>query len=176
MKGFPFNFCCCSFTSSWTEKDFVTWFLGEHKEGNAVHFATAAVLAYRTLGIPARYAEGYYLNGKLAEQLMEQGADSCQLTQENGHAWAEVYVDGVGWSPVEVTPGFYSEVYAPDYLINIRQEEMEKGNSGARTEVDEVVSGNREEKRTQILPYIPWNMLGIALLVLLSSESISVSK
>ena len=44
---------------------------------------------------------------------------------------------------------------------------MEKGNSGARTEVDEVVSGNREEKRTQILPYIPWNMLGIALLVLL---------
>lgn len=148
-------------------KDFVTWFLGEHKEGNAVHFATAAVIAYRTLGIPARYAEGYYLNGKLAEQLMEQGADSCQLTQENGHAWAEVYVDGVGWSPVEVTPGFYSEVYAPDYLINIRQEEMEKGNSGARTEVDEVVSGNREEKRTQILPYIPWNMLGIALLVLL---------
>ena len=43
-------------------KDFVTWFLEEKKEGNAVHFATVAVLAYRAAGIPARYAEGYYVS------------------------------------------------------------------------------------------------------------------
>lgn len=54
-------------------KDFVTWLLEEHREGNAVHFATAAVLAYRTLGIPARYAEGYYVSEDMAERLQAEG-------------------------------------------------------------------------------------------------------
>lgn len=148
-------------------KDFVTWFLEEHKEGNAVHFATTAVLAYRVLGIPARYAEGYYLNKDLADTLSKEKADSCNLTQKNGHAWVEIYIDGIGWSPVEVTPGFYQEVYNPDYLIDMQEEEIEKMDRGAQVEADEIMPGREEKEESFIMPEFPWNSLGIFLLIIL---------
>lgn len=153
-------------------KDFVTWLLEEHREGNAVHFATAAVLAYRTLGIPARYAEGYYVSEDMAERLQAEGADSCQLTQKNGHAWAEIYIDGVGWTPVEVTPGFYQEVYAPEYYIDIQKEEIEKSDTGAAVEADEILSGAEEKQEKGPLAEVPWNVLGIVLLIILSGLGI----
>ena len=67
------------------DTDFAIWFLKEGKKGNCVHFATVAVLAYRTLGIPARYAEGYYVSKDQADQLEEEGKNQVQLTEENGH-------------------------------------------------------------------------------------------
>lgn len=42
-------------------EDYLTWFLTEEQEGNAVAYAAAAVLAYRVAGDPARYVEGYHL-------------------------------------------------------------------------------------------------------------------
>lgn len=150
-------------------QDFVTWLLEDHREGNAVHFATAAVLAYRTLGIPARYAEGYYVSGEMADRLQMEGADSCQLTRKNGHAWAEIYIDGVGWTPVEVTPGFYQEVYAPEYYINIQEEEIEKSDTGAAVEADEILSKAEEKQENGPLAEIPWNIMGIFLLIILFS-------
>ena len=83
-------------------RDFLSWFLQEEKEGNAVGFASAAVLAYRCAGIPARYAEGYLLTEEQA------GGGPVTLTSQDAHAWVEVYVDGMGWRAVEVTPGFYA--------------------------------------------------------------------
>lgn len=153
-------------------KDFVTWLLEEHREGNAVHFATAAVLAYRTLGIPARYAEGYYISEDMADRLRAEGADSCRLTRKNSHAWAEIYIDGVGWTPVEVTPGFYQEVYAPEHYINIREEEIEKSDTGVAVEADEILSGAEEKQEKGPLAEVPWNVLGIVLLIILSGLGI----
>lgn len=72
--------------------------------GNSAMYASAAVQAYRAFGIPARYVEGYYVNGATA------GAEAT-LTSKNAHAWAEVYIDGLGWVPVDVTPGYYHDVY-----------------------------------------------------------------
>ena len=50
-----------------SDRDFLSWFLEEGKEGNSAYYATAAVLAYRAAGIPARYAEGYVLTRREAE-------------------------------------------------------------------------------------------------------------
>lgn len=106
-------------------KDFVEWFLTEAKRGNAVHFASAAVLAYRTAGYAARYAEGYHYPEEESQKLFEEGKTVGELTNKNAHAWAEVYVPGVGWLPVEVVPGMYTELYtnqvvegAPSYQVN----------------------------------------------------------
>lgn len=87
------------------EEDPVSWFLTEAKEGNSALYASAAVLAFREAGIPARYVEGYYLNNE------ENRAEKVVLTTQDSHAWAEVYLDGIGWLPVDVTPGYYYDVY-----------------------------------------------------------------
>ena len=66
-------------------------------------YATLAVLALRYYGLPARYAEGYVVTQELADDAASGGAE---LTDENAHAWAEVYQEGVGWLPLEMTPGY----------------------------------------------------------------------
>lgn len=75
--------------------DCAVYFLTEGKEGYCVHFATAAVTLYRALGIPARLVTGYTVTATA-----EAWTD---VTGKQAHAWVELYQDGVGWYPVEVT-------------------------------------------------------------------------
>lgn len=86
-------------------KDFVEYFLMENKQGYCMHFATAAVLMLRNMGVPARYAEGYLMIPGSFEP-SEDGYTSV-VYDHQAHAWTEIYLDGVGWIPVEMTPGFY---------------------------------------------------------------------
>ncbi|MBQ8402940.1 MAG: transglutaminase domain-containing protein [Clostridia bacterium] len=72
-------------------------FLDEYKTGNATHYASAATLLFRALGIPARYVEGF---------LVETVADNVVDITNPTHAWVEIYLDGIGWIHVEVTGGF----------------------------------------------------------------------
>lgn len=74
-------------------------FLFEGQEGYCVHFASAMVLLARAQGIPARYCEGYLT--RFAEQ---DGNGNYIVSSADGHAWAEVYIDGFGWVPMEPTP------------------------------------------------------------------------
>lgn len=75
--------------------DYAVYFLTEAREGYCVHFATAATALYRALGIPARLVSGFVVE-------TEAGA-WVSVTGKHAHAWVEVYLDGVGWVPVEVT-------------------------------------------------------------------------
>ncbi len=84
--------------------DFVEYFLFDSKEGYCVHFASAAVLALRYFGIPARYAAGYVVSPS-DFVLEENGKYRAVVTGRRAHAWAEVYLDRIGWVPVEMTPG-----------------------------------------------------------------------
>lgn len=87
-------------------------FLETYKKGICQHYATAATLLYRALGIPARYTVGYVAN-------VEAGV-SVDVKAKNAHAWVEVYIDGLGWQYVDVTGGgnsLYSiELYPQDYI------------------------------------------------------------
>lgn len=84
--------------------DFVEYFLFESREGYCVHFASAAVLALRYFGIPARYVAGYSASPSDFVSTPE-GQYAAVLTGKHAHAWAEVYLDSIGWVPVEATPG-----------------------------------------------------------------------
>nr|WP_305119676.1 MULTISPECIES: transglutaminase domain-containing protein [unclassified Ruminococcus] len=62
-----------------------------------VHFATAAVMMLRAYGIPSRYVTGYYVK-------TSSETPYTTVTTDNAHAWAEYFVDGIGWTPLEATP------------------------------------------------------------------------
>ncbi len=120
----------------------ISWSINEGHEGNAVLFASAAVLAYRVQGIPARYVEGYLLP---EQQLADAGTYTVTLTTKNSHAWVEVYLDGVGWIPVDVTPGFYYDTYT---LLEMVQKPETVKHTAAEQETDED-SQKIEEERNQ---------------------------
>lgn len=71
-------------------------FLSKYKKGLCRHYASAATMLYRALGIPARYTEGFVAQGVVADV-------PFNVDGSMAHAWVEVYVDGIGWAQVEVT-------------------------------------------------------------------------
>lgn len=82
--------------------DFLSEFFGgEIKKATAAYFASAATVAFRAYGYAARYAEGYLVYA-------DEGETEVSVTGNYAHAWTEVYFDGMGWLPVEVTPGFFT--------------------------------------------------------------------
>lgn len=79
-------------------EDFVAYFLTESHSGYCMHFASAATLMLRTLGIPARYVSGF--TAELA------AGETVEVPDSAAHAWVEIYLEGYGWYPVEVTPSY----------------------------------------------------------------------
>ena len=77
-------------------EDFVNYFLTESKQGYCMHFASAAALLLRELGYPARYVSGFTAD-------VVRGR-TTSVPDSAAHAWVEVYLEGYGWYPVEVTP------------------------------------------------------------------------
>ncbi len=88
-------------------RDFVDYFLFDGKEGYCTYFATAMTMMARTLGIPARYVEGYVLPA----QPYNDKSDMYRVTNNQAHAWTEVYLEGAGWVPFEPTSPFISAFY-----------------------------------------------------------------
>lgn len=91
-------------------QDFVEYFLFDKKEGFCSHYATAAVLLLRNYEVPARYVEGYIVSSEdIQEASAINGRKNVTIKDYNAHAWIEVYVDEVGWVPVEVTKGYSNQ-------------------------------------------------------------------
>lgn len=99
--------------------DPLRYFLKDSCEGNEMLYASAAVEAFRVHGIPARYVEGYYIP---SEDIGSSKDGKTSVTGKNAHAWAEVYFDGAGWLPVDVTPGYYYDVATLQKMVNTPQD------------------------------------------------------
>ena len=72
-------------------------------EGTSFQYATVAAMTLRYFGFPARYAEGYVITEEMAAQA--EGGASIEVDSTCAGAWVEVYHDGIGWIPMELTPG-----------------------------------------------------------------------
>lgn len=75
-------------------RDVAEWFLNDAETGYCMHFANAAAVMLRALGVPARYVTGYcadVVDGKTI------------VTSDNAHAWVEYYDSSIGWIPLDAT-------------------------------------------------------------------------
>lgn len=77
--------------------DPIVWFLLESREGVCSDFNGAFVVLARLVGIPARLVAGWHVPQGVGRQAVREG---------QAHAWAEAYIDGVGWVEFDATaPG-----------------------------------------------------------------------
>ena len=81
------------------DRDFVDYFLFDLQRGYCTYFASAFVTMARSIGLPARYVEGFNVSG------LPDEFGYIDVTNEQGHAWGEVYFEGFGWMRFEPTPG-----------------------------------------------------------------------
>ena len=81
----------------------IDYFLFESKTGVCTSYATSMVLMARSLGIPARYVEGF-----AAYERNDDG--ELVVRDSHAHAFVEVYISGAGWVTFDPT--------VPDYIRN----------------------------------------------------------
>ena len=72
-------------------------FLFGDRTGYCVHFAHAAVLLWRALGIPARVGTGYR-----TEEDDRHGSSTILVRASDAHAWPELYLEGAGWIVLDI--------------------------------------------------------------------------
>lgn len=70
----------------------------ETGEGYCAHFASAFAVLGRALGIPTRIALGYRAS------TAQDSEGRYVVTNRDLHAWCEVYLYGIGWIPIDMTP------------------------------------------------------------------------
>lgn len=87
-------------------QDFVDYFLFDSKSGYCTSYATAMAVLGRCIGIPTRYVEGFI--GKFE---YKDDDNLYPVRNSQAHAWAEAYIEGVGWIPFEATAPFYTTRY-----------------------------------------------------------------
>ena len=68
------------------------------KDAHCEYFAAGAALLLRCVGLPTRYVTGYYVHES-------DGKNTSVVRQRDAHAWTEVWINNVGWTTVDATPG-----------------------------------------------------------------------
>ena len=141
-------------------------------EGTTFQYATVAAMTLRYFGIPARYAEGYVISQEMAAEY--ESGETMTVDSSCARAWVEVYQDGIGWIPMELTPGIGEILKDPD------SSDPNRGNSSGK---DTAKKKDKEEEKAEeqpeptggamvriILETVLWSLvtvLGIVLVVFL---------
>lgn len=122
-----------------SDKDSVVYFLDENKKGYCIHYASAAAILLRGVGIPARYVEGMYVT---KDELSEcENGNELGIPDSDSHAWVEVYEEKYGFVPLEVTPGQGEQ----DSITNQKKESDEKKEDNGTTQNNDTVKEEPEK-------------------------------
>ena len=168
-----------------TPEEYLDYFLMESRKGYCAHFATAFVLLARSEGLPARYVEGFRLPFNISRTI--------RVYSSMAHAWAEVYLEGVGWVTFEPTPGYGDYAYS-GWLVQEEDERTLEESAPIRggateffleeeaEELLEVVNEEEEARKAEnmrrllVMAYGVLILLGICLIVFLINLLISKIK
>ncbi len=85
------------------EGENITHFLFESHEGSCYHYATAMTLLCRSVGLNARYCEGFSYSEKAKTSYSSTGMPVYLISEDCSHAFCEVYISGYGWMRFEPT-------------------------------------------------------------------------
>lgn len=121
--------------------DTIQYFLETGHEGYCMHFASAGVLLLQEFGVPARYASGYIVKASSFQK--EDGQYTAKVFDRNAHAWAEIYLEGYGWVPYEMTPG-YQDVMSSLPTDEEHQDYLKKQHQKKETKPE-----NQEQQSTE---------------------------
>ena len=116
----------------------------ETAEGTTFQYATVAAMTLRYFGIPARYAEGYVISQEMAAGY--ESGETMTVDSSCARAWVEVYQDGIGWIPMDLTPGIGEILEDPD------SNDPNKGNSSDKDTTKKKDKDEEEEPTEQPEP------------------------
>ena len=136
-------------------KDPIDYALNESYEGYCMHFASAATLLLRQGGVPARYVSGYAVDKSKFYYDPESGVYKAEVGDFMAHAWVEVYLDYIGWVPLEVTPGSSLENLPSqddldrwESIAESRRDEVSKEPTQSESEESETTEESEESEST----------------------------
>ncbi len=114
-------------------------FMFDTKRGYCTHFASTAVMVFRTAGVPARIAQGYMIDG-----VKIKPNETINVRDSDSHAWVEIYISKKGWVPVDVTP-YTNRVTANEESSDYGDEEESMSEEPALEDVSEEAQPDEDE-------------------------------
>lgn len=131
-------------------QDYIEYFLFKQKKGYCEHYATAGTLLLRLKGIPARYVSGYFIRPyefRLEHDKSGNEKYVSYVEDYNAHAWTEVYKEGFGWIPFDMTNPVMEEednININENVVSVPSSVPQDIDDNSETEPD-----NNEEEVTE---------------------------
>ena len=170
--------------------DYISHFLLESRKGYCAHFASAATMLFRQMGIPARYVEGYAFsyanvveNGELVpgadyndyySGFSEIGATALvqiEIPEASAHAWVEIFDSERGWIVVDPTPSSAEEERTSFWDVFMRSE-----GGGTELALGEDILGGYIENALGVMGYVLFAVFLIAVILLMTIRTIRREK
>lgn len=145
-------------------QEFVTSFI-ERGKGCDAHYASLAALMFRYYGIPARYVEGYLVTPSDA-RAGEAAGGTASIGYSRDHAWTEIYIDGFGWVPLEVTPEYQGIMPEADLSRGLQSIKYKEREQDPPPETEEDLDTSADSPGGRILGTILMILLILLLLAL----------
>lgn len=162
----------CEFSKSASkisdDEDYIERFMFEKKKGDSTAFASAAVVMFRSCGIPARYVVGYAAPANLFSGQAD-GSYMAVLQDDNAHAWVEIYMPDCGWTPVETTPGFAGTIAnldMPEADTEDTESIADKKDKDADRDGEDTADTGADMKRIRQLKMVLGTVCGILLVII----------
>lgn len=131
-------------------------FLLEQKRGHCELFATGAALLLRAMNVPTRLVVGFRTGSR--------NGNILKVTNQDAHAWIEVYTEKTGWFPLDLTPSlppaeqhWFSELGELYDWVNVYWNQYILG-----------YEFDSRELLNQAKSLAPWAIVGLSLLLVLS--------